>query len=208
MKTTAGKIAAAYKASQVNLAGLVKDVGNKILLLTAPNIGAGVTTSVLTLASELQQSTGEPIVLVDLSSAENSLTRAFAQQEYKDLWELIADSADARKHVLRLDKQELYLLPSRQGKEITRRELVAVLARLVEQFRFVIIDADPVYANNSAVENCSLADALILVIRAEETRWEVAKAARQRLEQSGANVAGCIFNDRKYYTPGWFYNKL
>ena len=33
MKTTAGKIAAAYKASQVNLAGLVKDVGNKILLL-------------------------------------------------------------------------------------------------------------------------------------------------------------------------------
>ena len=62
MKTTAGKIAAAYKASQVNLAGLVKDVGNKILLLTAPNIGAGVTTSVLTLASELQQSTGEPIV--------------------------------------------------------------------------------------------------------------------------------------------------
>ena len=127
MKTTAGKIAAAYKASQVNLAGLVKDVGNKILLLTAPNIGAGVTTSVLTLASELQQSTGEPIVLVDLSSAENSLTRAFAQQEYKDLWELIADSADARKHVLRLNEQELYLLPSRQGKEITRRELVADL---------------------------------------------------------------------------------
>ena len=63
MKTTAGKIAAAYKASQVNLAGLVKDVGNKILLLTVPNIGAGVTTSVLTLASELQQSTGEPIIL-------------------------------------------------------------------------------------------------------------------------------------------------
>ncbi len=208
MKITAGKVPTAYTASQVNLAGLIQDGGNKILLLTAPNIGAGVTTSVLTLANELQQSTGEPVVLVDLSSAENSLTRTFAQQECKDAWEVEADFANAREYVLRLGEQELYLLPGRQGKEITRRKLTAVLSCLAKQFRFVVIDADPVYANNSAVENCSLADALILVIRAEETRWEVARAARRRLEQGGANIAGCIFNARKYYTPEWLYNKL
>lgn len=208
MGTNLGKTFATRKASQVNLAGLIKNNADRILLVTAAGSGAGVTTSVLTLARELRQSTGEPVVLVDMGHGDNSLTSLFGLQENKGLRNAQEDVQILQDCLVHLDEPDLSLLPAGQGADISRKDLGQVLEHLARQFRFVILDAAPVYAGNSTVENCPLADALILVIRAEETRWEVVSAARQRLSQAGANIVGCIFNDRKYYTPGWLYNKL
>lgn len=54
----------------------------------------------------------------------------------------------------------------------------------------------------------SLVDGVILVVRAEETRWEVAQAAAQRLSQAGAKLMGSVLNARKYYMPKWVYDHL
>lgn len=64
------------------------------------------------------------------------------------------------------------------------------------------------YSNNNTIETAAKTDAVILVVQAEETRWEVAQAAQKRLNQAGANIIDCIFNNRKYYTPNWIYKKL
>jgi len=49
---------------------------------------------------------------------------------------------------------------------------------------------------------------VIMVVRAEDTRWEVAQAAAQRLTQAGAKLVGSVFNRRKYYMPKWLYKNL
>lgn len=49
---------------------------------------------------------------------------------------------------------------------------------------------------------------MVFVVRAEDTRWEVAQAAVQRLTQAGAKVVGSVFNRRKYYMPKWLYKNL
>ncbi|MNC68363.1 hypothetical protein D3C75_1189460 [compost metagenome] len=64
------------------------------------------------------------------------------------------------------------------------------------------------YSATDTLVISTLVDGVVLVVRAEETRWEVAQAAGQRLTQAGAKLVGSIFNSRKYYMPKWLYNNL
>jgi len=49
---------------------------------------------------------------------------------------------------------------------------------------------------------------VVLVVRAEETRLEVAQAAVQRLRQANAKLLGSVFNARRFYMPNWLYRLL
>ena len=51
-------------------------------------------------------------------------------------------------------------------------------------------------------------DGVVLVVRAEKTRWEVAQSARERLENGKSNILGVVLNDRKLHIPGWIYRRL
>jgi Mrp family chromosome partitioning ATPase len=49
---------------------------------------------------------------------------------------------------------------------------------------------------------------VVLVIKAEATRWEVGQSAKARLENAGANILGVVLNDRRHHIPGWIYKRL
>jgi Mrp family chromosome partitioning ATPase len=51
-------------------------------------------------------------------------------------------------------------------------------------------------------------DAVILVIEAEKTRWEVARKAKEELEKAGATILGAVLNKRKYYIPRSIYRRM
>lgn len=197
-------------ASQVNLSGLVQ-AGSHSLLLSAPGAKAGVSQSAMTLAAELVRSTGHKVLIVDASSSESGLTREMGLEGRAGLLDVDED-ADLDRLCLEEERKGFYVMPrgsnAGQAEQKLYQKVETALARLKNKFRFILIDSDPVYSNSNTVEICSLVDGVVLVLEAEKTRWEVAGAARKRLEQSGGTVVGCVFNNRKYYTPGWIYNKL
>ncbi|MNN97506.1 hypothetical protein D3C81_2166830 [compost metagenome] len=83
-----------------------------------------------------------------------------------------------------------------------------MLDQLGSQYRFVVIDGDAVYSDADTLVISTQVDGVVLVVRAEDTRWEVAQAAVQRLTQAGAKLVGSVFNRRKYYMPKWLYKNL
>ena len=83
-----------------------------------------------------------------------------------------------------------------------------MLSCLSAQYRFVVIDSEAVYSSSNALGLAALADGVILVVRAETTRWEVAQAAVERLRQANAKLLGSVFNARRFYIPKWLYNLL
>ncbi|MNG26764.1 hypothetical protein D3C84_1117930 [compost metagenome] len=72
----------------------------------------------------------------------------------------------------------------------------------------MVIDGDAVYSDADTLAISTQADGVIMVVRSEDTRWEVAQAAAQRLSQAGAKLVGSVFNRRKYYMPKWLYKNL
>lgn len=197
-------------ASQVNLSGIVQ-AGSRTLLLSEPNDGSGVIQSAMTLAAELTRSTGQKVLIVDAGFSADGLTREMGLESHPGLLD-VDGSTDLDRLCLVERRRGFSLMPrgsdADQPEQKLYQKLEVVLARLKEKFRFILIVSDSVYSNSNAVEISPLVDGVVLVLEAEKTRWEVAGAARRRLEQSGGTVVGCIFNNRKYYTPGWIYNKL
>lgn len=203
------------QASQVNLAGLINDPEQRVFLLTTPSGEDGGGASAMTLASELSQLTGKQTLLIDAGSGKNSLTEFLGQAAKKGLKDIDLNnkqSAQASDFVVEFSHKKYAFLPAGQGAgsntQAVYKQLEETLKSLKDTYHYIVLNVDSVYAKNSAVDFCRLVDAVVLVLKAEETRWEVAGAAKKRLEEAGATIAGCVLNERKYYTPGWIYNKL
>jgi protein-tyrosine kinase len=47
-------------------------------------------------------------------------------------------------------------------------------------------------------------DGIILVIRAEKSRWPVALSVKKKIPSHGDNPRGAIFKDRRCYLPGTY----
>jgi non-specific protein-tyrosine kinase len=67
-----------------------------------------------------------------------------------------------------------------------------VIARLLERADMVLFDAPPVVAVTDASLLASKVDAVLLVVRAGDTRREHVRAAKDRLEKVNARLVGAV----------------
>lgn len=195
--------------SESNLAALVLDPNVRVLLLTAANNGSGTTTCALSLAHELARGSRDRVLLLDASLSAASVSRRLGLEQRTGFTEMLADPdiavADA---VVSLDTLPFDVMPAGGKGHLEAKALGLLFTRLREHYRFIVIDGDAVYANSDSLTIAAQADGVVLVVRAEETRWEVAQAAVQRLQQADARLIGSVFNARRYYMPKWIYDNL
>lgn len=215
MKNTQAQVLAIKKPSESNLSSIIRDIDSQSFLITSANAKSGVTSSALILADELSKTTNDRTLIIDVSLSKNSLTELLGKSDDPGLVDIktnIEATTSLEKNYYKVENFNFYFMPIGFKKENTQdiihKELNKILNKLSEEFRYIIIDGDSIYSNNNTIEIAAKTDAVILVVQAEETRWEVAQAAQKRLNQAGANIIGCIFNNRKYYTPNWIYKKL
>ena len=83
-----------------------------------------------------------------------------------------------------------------------------VLLQLSDRCAWVLCDCAPSTLYNDAAVLATKLDGIILTVRAESTRWEVAETAKRRLEQAGGNIIGMVLNRRRMHIPGWLYKIL
>ena len=203
-----------FAPSESNLAATVLDPELKVLLLTAANVGSGVTTSAVALAGELARSSHASVLLVDASPSANSITRRLELEEHLGFMDLArpGEALDIEACIVQVEDFSCVVMPlgrpRRQDERLESQRLRELFARLGERYRFVVVDGEAIYASPNTLAISVQANGVILVVRGEETRWEVAQAAAQRLAQADAKVIGCIFNARKYYMPKWVYDHL
>ncbi|APC14790.1 cobalamin biosynthesis protein CobQ [Pseudomonas frederiksbergensis] len=201
--------------SESNLTSTVLDLDLRVLFLTAANSGDGISTSALALARQLSEMSSGRVLLVDASQSANNLSHQLGVQKERGFRDLLFNQDNAPRLedcILEVSTLPFHVLPNgrhiRGAEHLTPEQLRPLLKQLAEQYRFVVIDGDPVYSAADTLVIATLVDGVVLVVRAEDTRWEVAQAATQRLSQAGAKVVGSVFNGRKYYMPKWLYNNL
>jgi len=201
--------------SESNLTSTVLDQDLRILFLTAANPGAGTTTSALALAGQLAQMSSGLVLLVDASQSATNLTTQLNLQKERGFRDLLfnADNPPLLQDcVVQVSSLPFHVLPNgrhvRGNEHLTAECLSPLLDQLGSRYRFVVIDGDAVYSAADTLVISTQVDGVIMVVRAEDTRWEVAQAAVQRLTQAGAKLVGSVFNRRKYYMPKWLYKNL
>lgn len=197
------------KPSESNLAAIALDQNLKTILVTAANSGSGTTSSSLSLARELALANREKVLLIDANFTDAELTRSRGLQDAAGLLELLAQPRlPLADHVTSCADLPFEIMPIGCSGDLDGKAVPELFAVLSEHYRFIILDGDAVYTSSSLVNLAAQVDGVVLVVRAEETRWEVAQAATQRLHQADAHVIGSIFNARRYYMPKWIYDNL
>jgi protein-tyrosine kinase len=201
--------------SETNLTSTVLDQDLRILLLTAANTGCGTSTSAVALAGQLAQMSSGQVLLVDASQTDSNLSQQLGLQKERGFRDLLFNQENPpllQDCIVQVSTMPFHILPNgrhiRGADHLNPEQLRPLLKQLGTRYRFVVLDGDAVYSAADTLVISTLVDGVILVVRAEDTRWEVAQAAAQRLSQAGAKLVGSIFNGRKYYMPKWLYNNL
>lgn len=79
---------------------------------------------------------------------------------------------------------------------------------LKQQFDFIFIDSAPASICLTGLPVFKNVDGIVLVVEAENTRWQVVENIKENILKNGGNVIGTVLNKRKYHIPDFIYKKL
>ncbi len=107
-------------------------------------------------------------------------------------------------------RSNMWLLPSRQDDEATSSaaSMRAFMAEVRREFEYSIVQAPAVSGSNQAITMAQLADGIILVLSARQTRRAVARRSLQTLHESECHVLGTVLADREFPVPDGIYRRL
>jgi exopolysaccharide transport family protein len=199
----------------LQLAISLSDVDNapKVVLITSSVPGEGKTTTALSLARHVAQ-TGLKVVLVDADLRRPAVQAAakLDAPQY-DLIDLLKRDATLEQALIKDPKSNVAILPA--GKHVKNAPdlieslaMANLIANLRATFDLVILDSAPILPVTDTKILSRLADAVLFVVRWEQTPRDAAAEAVKALRDVHASIAGVALTraDTKrfhYYSFGY-----
>ena len=185
---------------------------SKVLVFVGPNGEEGNST-VLTHFGITMAFGGKRVLLVDMNLDRPSIHRSFNLPIEKGLVDLVLKKYSLEEIMKQTSFGNLQVITSGKNHSETSPvhpspSLGLSLEKMRTKADWILIDAPPINASDDAIALAPMVDGVILVIKAEKTRWEVAQNARQRIESGKGKVIGVVLNERRFYIPGWLYQRL
>jgi capsular exopolysaccharide synthesis family protein len=185
----------------------------KTLMVVSCGEGEGASSVAANLSQILGRGTRDRILLVDANFRTSSVHKLFNARKDSGLTDLIMGRANIEWVIKQTGTRNIYMVTS--GDYGTNPLAIFDSTRMdmfihfcTEKFRYTVFDSAPCNLFPDASILSPKMDAIILVIEAEKTRWEVARKAKEELEKAGATILGAVLNKRKYYIPRGIYRRM
>ena len=81
-------------------------------------------------------------------------------------------------------------------------------SHLKETFDVVVVDSPPAADYQDSAIVAKDMDGVILVLKADSTKWPIAMNAKQAIADNGGKILGMALNDRRFYLPDAIYRRL
>ena len=202
----------AYRAVAHRLT-LLPDSGTRVVLVVNAVHGEGSSTVTRHLASALAQGQENRVLLVDGNLPIATNKKATSGRPVIGLAELTAGRTNGAGANVVDSGAGFALQPRSDGDRMPLQVPSPVLlqeafGKLRNHFDWILVDGPPVTVSTEAAALSAVADATVLVLRAESTRSEVADRAARIIHQSGGNLVGAVLNQRRFHIPSFLYRHL
>lgn len=182
-----------------------------ILFLSSTN-GEGTSTVLKNFAITLASS-GDAVLLVDANLRNPSLHDSLNVEKNNGLTELLFDNITFKDAIKKTQVNNLSVVtsgipPSNPFSLFESKSLDYLIAQMKTQADWVLFDSPPINIYNDASPLATKMDGVVMVVQAENTRWEVAQSAKERIKNAKVNLLGVILNRRKMHIPDWAYKML
>jgi len=185
----------------------------KSIMVTSANHGEGTSTLVVNLAFAFALGDKARVLLVDANIRRPSLHKLFDLERKNGFLDYISGRIEMNEGIKTTLFPNLKVMTA--GLQADDNSLSAFNAiskdtrNLLERdFDHVLYDTAPVNIYPDTLMSAALANAVILVIQAEKTRWPAVNKTKENLQAVGAHILGGVLNRRKRIVPRIIYKRF
>lgn len=153
------------------------------------------------------------VCVVDANLCSPGLHEQFGIGNHFGLTDALRQGGSVRKYSQSLVGDKLWLLSS--GSEvdnwqtlIASQQMNARIAELCREFDYVLVDIPPVNFLSEGIMLGKMSDGLILVLKANSSRREVAQKVVKELKAAKVRLLGAVLNERRFPIPKAIYQRL
>ena len=203
--------AEAYRTLRTNLLHGFVD-GPKIILITSYGPGEGKSSTCANLAVVLAQ-TGKNVLAVDCDLRKPRLHRYFGLRNIWGIGDILMGVCSLEdvweEPIEKLKVVSAGSIPPNPTECLDSSRLAEFLAKVREEFDYVLLDSSPVGLVSDPAILATQSDGVLLVLDAQSTRKAYVRQSVRSLEAVGANVMGTVVNNieksngdpyHRYYT--------
>jgi capsular exopolysaccharide synthesis family protein len=191
------------------------DSPHKVLVVTSSGPGEGKTTFAINQAFALGQMAKTVLIDADMRRPSLGQTCGFSTNK-PGLSELIAGTLDFAKVVYPVEGTNTDLItsgtiPPNPLELLSSPRFEELLAKLREEYTYIVIDSPPVQAVSDARVIATHATAVAYVVRADRTPYKLIQDGLKQLRQANVPVLGVVLNQvdtkklSKYYSYKYGY---
>lgn len=185
----------------------------KAVVVANTEPGNGSTWVCARIAEILASHVTGSVCVVDANLHTPRLHEEFRVQNHHGLSNALRDSASIRGFLCQVGRPNLWLLscgsdPSEWSSLVASERMKIRIAELRREFRYVLIDGPALSGANDSISLGRSAEGVILVLKANTSRREVARKAVQELQAAKVRVLGAVLNHRTFPIPNALYKKL
>jgi polysaccharide chain length determinant protein (PEP-CTERM system associated) len=181
--------------------------GGRVLVVTSAAGGEGKSVTALNLSLALSSSVEGRVLLVDSDLRRPQVHEYLGLKTTKGFSDLLAQTGgDISPYISKLGNLDVIMggaLPVNPVGLLASPQARELLARLRKEYRLIVLDSPPLVPIADSHVLAGLADGVVLVVRARQTRRELFRRAIESL--GAANVLGVVLNDVEYGDTRYAY---
>jgi capsular exopolysaccharide synthesis family protein len=189
------------------------DSPHKVILFTSSEPAEGKTTAACNTALSFSQL--ENTLIFDADLRRPSTNKIFGYDHNSTgMSDLLTGNAEYQDVIHKVEGTELSVItagtvPPDPLDLLASKKFKRLLEELSKRFDRIIIDSPPVSLVSDAVLLASLVDAVVYVIKADDTNTKLIESSLRKLKQADAHIVGAVLNAvnmkklSKYYGYGY-----
>jgi len=207
-KHSKSPVSEAYRTIRTNVQFSAVNKDLKTIVITSATANEGKSTTISNLGVVMAQA-GQKVVIMDCDFRNPTQHKIF-QLPNKGLSNCIAMHKSVMEIIQHTDVEGLDVLTSgpvapNPSEILSSKRMDEVLEVLGREYDYVLIDTPPILPVTDAAVMAAKVDGVIMLTAWGNLNPEVARDAKTRLVQAGANIIGVILNKVEVNTPGNSY---
>ncbi|SFU86247.1 capsular exopolysaccharide family [Clostridium sp. DSM 8431] len=199
--------AESYRTLRTNIQYSSFDKEIRVIVVTSSEAGEGKSTTAGNLAISFSQAQKKTII-IDCDLRKPSLHKKFKISNMTGLSDLLKgrENLGETVHAFNeyLDVLTSGKIPPNPSEMLGSRAMEHLIQSLKNEYEMIILDSAPLQAVTDAQILSTKADGTILVVRAEKTKRDSVRQAKELLKKVDANILGVVLNGvenirKKYY---------